>query len=62
MLFFRKTQASQALTKFIERIIYIYNTKYIPHETKIYGESNAINLVSYMLITFFIRLAKFYKT
>ena len=33
---------SQTLTNFIEKTIYVYNTKYIKYETASYDESNDI--------------------
>lgn len=42
---FLKSQISQTLTKFIEKVIYIYNTKYIPYENIFQDESNVIDLV-----------------
>jgi hypothetical protein len=33
------------LTKFIEKNVYIYNTKYLPYENIYYDKSNGIDLI-----------------
>ena len=40
-----KSQRSHTLTKFIEKIIYIYNTNNIPYENIVPDESNDTHLV-----------------
>jgi hypothetical protein len=42
---FFKSQTMQSLTFFIEKIIYVYNTKCIPYESIHHNESNGIDLV-----------------
>jgi hypothetical protein len=39
---FSKSQTMQFLTKFIKKIIFIYNTKYIPYKNIHHDESNSI--------------------
>jgi hypothetical protein len=41
---FRKSQTSLTLTKFIEKIIYIYNTECIPYLNMLDDESDSIDL------------------
>jgi hypothetical protein len=48
------------LTKFIEKIIYLYHTKYIPYKNMHRDESNGINLVFWMLAFISIYVIKLY--
>uniref|UniRef100_A0A0A9ETY0 Uncharacterized protein n=1 Tax=Arundo donax TaxID=35708 RepID=A0A0A9ETY0_ARUDO len=52
------SQTILSLTKFIEKNINIYDTKYICYENIFYGEPNDTYLVSYTLILFCINVIK----